>query len=33
LAIDYTQSPDPAFDEAAMFVADSFLRTAGLRPA
>jgi hypothetical protein len=33
LAIDYLQSPDPALDQVAMSVADSFLRTAGLRPA
>jgi hypothetical protein len=32
LAIDYTSSPEPALDEAAMPVADSLLRAAGLRP-
>ena len=30
--IDYTYPPEPALDDAAMFVADSLLRAAGLRP-
>lgn len=33
LAIDYTRSPEPALDDAARVIADSLLRTAGLRPA
>ena len=33
LAIDYSHPPEPALDEAALSVADSLLRTAGLRPA
>jgi hypothetical protein len=33
LAIDYTYPPEPALDEVALSVADSLLRTAGLRPA
>ena len=33
LAIDYTRSPEPALDGAASAIADSLLRTAGLRPA
>ena len=33
LAIDYTGAPELALDGAALSVADSLLRTAGLRPA
>ena len=33
LAIDYSHTPEPALDEAALSMADSLLRTAGLRPA
>jgi Protein of unknown function (DUF4058) len=33
LAIDYTRPPEPLLDDAAMSMADSLLRIAGLRPA
>ena len=33
LAIDYTCPPEPLLDDEAMSMADSLLRTAGLRPA
>jgi hypothetical protein len=31
--VNYTSPPEPALDEVALSVADSLLRTAGLRPA
>ena len=33
LAIDYTGALEPSLDDPASALADSFLRTAGLRPA
>jgi hypothetical protein len=33
LALDYTRPPEPLLDDAAMSMADSLLRAAGLRPA
>jgi hypothetical protein len=33
LEINYTRSPEPALDDQSISIADSLLRTAGLRPA